>query len=99
MNVKVAKRDLLTTYLFLSLSLPGISSDLWVAQALCVLRRMGRGNEEAADGVFQRVVALLVGKDAGKALEPFLRVIVWGGNRKRAREDDEVEEAKEYVAP
>ena len=34
---------------------------------------MGRGNEEAVDRVFQRVVALLVGKDAGKALEPFLR--------------------------
>ena len=49
-----------------------------------------------ADRVFQRVVALLVGKDAGKALEPFLRVIVWGGDRKRAGEDDEVEEAKEY---
>ena len=29
-------RDLLTTYLFLSLSLPSISSSLWVAQALCV---------------------------------------------------------------
>ena len=91
--------DLLTTYLFLSLSLPGISSDLWVAQALCVLTRMGRGNEEAADGVFQRVVVLLVGEGASKALEPFLRVMVWGGDRKRAGEDDEVEEVTEYVAP
>ena len=60
---------------------------------------MGRGNEEAADGVFQRVVALLVGESASKALEPFLRVIIWGGDRKRAGEDDEVEEATEYVAP
>ena len=50
--------------------------------------------------VFQRVVALLVGEDASKALEPFLRVIIWGGNRKRAgEEEEEVKEATEYVAP
>ena len=50
--------------------------------------------------VFQRVVALLVGEDASKALEPFLRVVIWGGDRKRAgEEDDEVKEATEYVAP
>ena len=64
-----------------------------------MLRRMGRGNEEATDRVFQQVVTLLVGKDAGKALEPFLRVIVWGGDRKLAGEDDKVKEVKEYVAP
>ena len=60
---------------------------------------MGRGNEEAADGVFQRVVALLVGEGASKALELFLRVMVWGGDRKRAGEDHKVEEVTEYVVP
>ena len=51
------------------------------------------------DGVFQRVVALLVGEGASKALELFLRVMVWGGDRKRAGEDGEVEEVMEHVVP
>ena len=39
-------RDLLTTYLFLSLSLPSISSSLWVAQALCVNEGMRKQRME-----------------------------------------------------
>ena len=40
-----------------------------------------------------------MGEGASKALEPFSRMMVWGGDRKRAGEDDEVEEVTEYVAP
>ena len=40
-----------------------------------------------------------MGEGVSKALELFLRVMVWGGDRKRAGEDDEVEEVTEYVVP
>ena len=40
-----------------------------------------------------------MGEGASKALELFLRVMVWGGDRKRAGEVDEVEEVTEYVVP
>ena len=40
-----------------------------------------------------------MGECASKALELFLRVMVWGGDRKRAGEVDEVEEVTEYAVP
>ena len=36
---------------------------------------------------------------SGTRIKAFLKVVVWGGNRKQAEEDDEVEEVTKYVVP
>ena len=50
---------LLSYYLRLSRRLPGVSADLWMAQAFAILLRLGPGDEDVASAVVQEVADML----------------------------------------